>query len=116
MTAEQEEKVLNDLFDAYMNKVADRAETIRQRYVIPYCDKWSLHFLSGNGTYGFWMTDKTPERFKSRLPSRPVMGLLGKMIWMDDLPKHILRYLDVDIPGTRVSLGCYMECYEPEYK
>ena len=53
---------IDSLYESYQNSIAQEGENYRERVIIPFCEKYRLSFLSGNGTYAFF--DKELKDFE----------------------------------------------------
>jgi len=102
MSLQKELDKLNAQYDKAATKLLSEA---RAKYVIPFCDKHSLKFVAGMGTWCFW---KNGDLWK------------GEQIWGDDkedMPKRLLAVLDAEMHNCPNSAGSLMEDYtSPTYQ
>lgn len=89
-----EEKRAHALASAYWQGVDRIAADARQRFVIPFCDKYRFSFVAGMGGWGFYAPDGEPID-KSRIP------------------KRIAHALTLNLENRANDLGSIMADYKP---
>lgn len=93
-------KTLNDMIyaleAAHLKEINSLAEQIRQKYVIPFCNKKNLRFTSGMGSFSFHKTN----------------GDIVDVEWHGGLPKKLNDMLCESVMFGRQDIGSFMYDYE----
>ena len=103
------EKELEILEKEYLAKVEIVAERLFKEIVVPYCNKYYLDFINGNGTWAFFFTALTPKSYINRTRRGSVArGVPYSHADIDLLPKRIVRALDTPVMWNNNNLNLFM--------
>lgn len=116
----------NSIIELYTKEITDLKNTcalqLREKFVIPFCDKWNIKFMSGNGTYLFVYNDDPEKDIQSYPVCRIFPDSLSLPIIKElKLPKTffkdfdlVLDAIDRSIDGEHDSYWfMYMDDYIP---
>lgn len=99
--------LLDEALHNYEKRVEDIAYTYCLDILFPYFEKYSLKFITGNGDYGIWYTNKTPKWF-----IRKYKGYYSGSLEIDKLPKRIRDILQQEVNHSgNTELGLWMPDY-----
>ena len=93
----------------YEYELDKKALEIFNIYIKPFCRKHKLHFLSGNGTFGFFLTEKSDQELQKFCYYKDSIDFDEGFI-----PDYITEILDIETMH-RLTLGDWMPCYQPKY-
>lgn len=103
MRSSAAQRKLDKAQNAYEREVFKIAAEMRARYVVPFCQKHNLHFVTGMGTWIFF------SKGRKRFCVSDVWDLDTKRI-----PKRVLAALTaLDISGH--DIGSLMQDYVPRW-
>jgi len=123
---EQIEISFEEAFEKYAQNVDKIISKIREKLIIPFCEKHDLVFLSGNGNW-FFCAKKNPDDYEysdtldeaheySGWSDRPLGYLEGELESSKQYPcQRLLRILETIPPGfDRNDIGSLMAKYRPK--
>jgi hypothetical protein len=104
---------MDKLFDAYIKKILAFADIEFHKVILPWILKYHLEFLTGNGDYWFYYTDKTPSRFIKKYHLYDFAGC-SHALDNDKIPVSIKKVINSIVPGVNGCLGEHMPDVEVE--
>ena len=108
----KEEKIIEEMFDKYCERVYEFAEEMFVKKILPYLKKYDLEYLAGNGTFFIFATEKTPEWFIKKYYQAGYCAHSVTGIDPDRIDKRISKILFSEVNGMRSnSLGSLMPSY-----
>jgi hypothetical protein len=113
----KQEKYMQKEFDKYFEIITEYAKQEFNKNVLPYVKKYSLIFLSGNGTYYIGYTKNAPKWFINKYKNwsgNDEDSEWEGQINRDKLPIKLLYSLNSVIPAYDYCLGSIMPNYQPE--
>lgn len=87
-------------------QLTELAAKVRQEVIIPYCDKYKLRFIQGNGTYSI------DDSHGNDLETDHSCDYYGQR----NVPKHIVEKLEMECRGLSFPLFSYMQNYDGREK
>ena len=82
------------------------AEKVFQERVEPYCKRYKLDFVAGNGSWAFLTTDKTKQSYVDSH-----VRIYPNLVARECLPEEMVQCLEVGIFLGKQDLGSYAPCY-----
>jgi len=102
---QQVEKVFDWMRDHYDKMLDGLGAALREKYIIPVCEKYRVEFVSGNGTF-FFLKRKTLiylEEDAERLLG-PDAALALRVLNVEDIRGHAVGYrADTYMPSKRAK-------------
>ena len=97
MTQKHLDKMLEESFAEYEQRIYSIVAQVREENLIPYLQKSQRDFIAGYGVFAI--------REKGHEPHR------GEDVCDANLPKRLLDILETNIPGMDNSVGSFMNSY-----
>ena len=90
----------------YYKLVQETSDKIYYDLVVPYCKRYNLRFLSGNGTFSFYFTDETKESYKESHRETSQFGA--------NMPSYVPDSIAIPLNLAMIKgwpIGSYMKDY-----
>ena len=89
--------------------VSNLMDLLREKYLIPYCDKTKYEFCAGNGTWAFYKADGHSVDFD-------FLNLRLNGLYPTRADQEIIDLLDFQFEHETCCLGSQMASYNPNVK
>ena len=105
ITAKSATKTMQVLGSSWERHVEEYCERVRREVIIPACQKYGVYFMSGNGSFSFYVKrDEVELSFRDSDTINSIDDCVGKYRGL----RTVFKILQTELPPSDWQLGMFV--------